>query len=238
MADYGELGRHIIYRCIVGSRAYGLETPESDTDRRGLYLPPAQMHWSLHGIPEQLESDEDQECYWELQKALTLALKANPTVLECFYSPLVEHVTLLAQDLLANRHRFLSRRIHDTLNGYVQSQFRLIQIQLQKTGRFKQKHAMHLIRLLVAGVKALQTGELMVRVDPETRPRLMAIRSGQMTWEEIDAWRVELHREFDRALAATALPEHPDVQWADRYLIRARRTAALESEEISCWTPD
>lgn len=39
LADY-ELRDYIIYRCIVGSRAYGLDDEHSDTDRRGIYLPP------------------------------------------------------------------------------------------------------------------------------------------------------------------------------------------------------
>lgn len=52
MADFGPYGPHLIYRCVVGSRAYGLETPESDTDRRGFFLPPAELHWSLDGVPE------------------------------------------------------------------------------------------------------------------------------------------------------------------------------------------
>ena len=97
-----DLRRHVIFRCVVGSRAYGLEGPESDTDRRGIYLPPADAHWSLWGVPEQLEDDATQECYWELRKFLVLALKANPNVLECLYSPLVEHATPLAQELLGN----------------------------------------------------------------------------------------------------------------------------------------
>lgn len=29
----------VIYRCVIGSRAYGLQDSESDTDRRGIYLP-------------------------------------------------------------------------------------------------------------------------------------------------------------------------------------------------------
>ena len=40
----------VIYRCVVGSRAYGLDEEASDTDRRGIYLPPAEMHWSLYGV--------------------------------------------------------------------------------------------------------------------------------------------------------------------------------------------
>ena len=81
--DEFDLNRHVIYRCIIGSRAYNLDHADSDTDRRGIYLPPASMHWSLSGVPEQLEDSATQECYWELQKAITLALKGNPNVLEC-----------------------------------------------------------------------------------------------------------------------------------------------------------
>jgi uncharacterized protein len=51
--------------------------------RSNLY-PPADLHWSLFGVPEQLECDETQEHYWELQRFLVLALKADPNVLECY----------------------------------------------------------------------------------------------------------------------------------------------------------
>ena len=45
----------VILRVVVGSRAYGLAEPESDTDRRGVFLPPAELHWSLYGVPEQID---------------------------------------------------------------------------------------------------------------------------------------------------------------------------------------
>lgn len=53
----------VIYRVIVGSRAYGLEHDASDVDRRGVYLPSAEMHWSIYGVPEQIENDATQETY-------------------------------------------------------------------------------------------------------------------------------------------------------------------------------
>src|SRR4051812_10237498 len=46
LAEYNLFDR-VIYRCVIGSRAYGLEHDDSDTDRRGVYLPPAELHWSL-----------------------------------------------------------------------------------------------------------------------------------------------------------------------------------------------
>src|SRR5918999_735630 len=38
LAEYS-LYDFVIYRCVVGSRAYGLDNADSDTDRRGVYLP-------------------------------------------------------------------------------------------------------------------------------------------------------------------------------------------------------
>ena len=133
LAEY-DLHQYVIYRCIVGSRAYGLEGAESDYDRRGVYLPPAEMHWSLFGVPEQLENQETDECYWELQKFLTLALKANPNVLEVLFTPLVELATGPAEELLAMREKFLSKLVYQTYNGYVMSQFSKLEHAKKGTG--------------------------------------------------------------------------------------------------------
>ena len=45
-------------------------------------------------------------------------------------------------------------------------------------------------------------------------------------WVEVDAWRKELHRDFERALAETKLPERPDYEAANSLLIKARREMA------------
>ena len=162
LAEY-DLYDYVIYRCIVGSRAYGLSHDASDTDYRGIYLPPAELHWSLTGVPEQLESAETEEAYWELQKFLLLALKANPNILECLYTPLVELATPLAQELLAMRECFLSKLIYQTYNGYVLGQFKKLEQDMRARGEIKWKHAMHLIRLLISGVTALKEGYILVR---------------------------------------------------------------------------
>ncbi|MCI0683342.1 MAG: nucleotidyltransferase domain-containing protein [Gemmataceae bacterium] len=224
LAARTDLYERVIYRCVIGSQAYGLADSESDVDRRGIYLPAPEQHWSLYGVPEQLENDATQEAYWELQKFLVLALKANPNILECLYSPLVEKATPLAEELLAMRSAFLSRVVYQTFNGYVLSQFKKMQADLRNQGAVKWKHVMHLIRLLISGIQALRHGFVPVRVD-EHRERLLAIRRGQAPWEETEKWRLALHAEFERAFAATALPERPDYEAANAFLIKARRRA-------------
>jgi predicted nucleotidyltransferase len=219
-----DLFERVIYRCIVGSRAYGLDTADSDTDRRGIYLPPAELHWSLYGVPEQLENEATQEAYWEIQKFIILALKANPNVLECLYSPLVETKTPLADELLQMRTIFLSRLVYQTYNGYVMSQFKKMQADLRNQGQVKWKHVMHLIRLLLSGIVVLREGYVPVRVD-QHREQLLAIRRGEIPWLEVEKWRLSLHREFEAACEQTKLADRPDYERANTFLIKARQAA-------------
>src|SRR5882757_5628359 len=194
-----DLESFIIYRCVVGSRAYGLDNDESDTDRRGIYLAPAELQWSLFGAPEQFEDNASQSCYWELQKFLTMALKANPNILECLYSPVVEKVTPLGEELLAMRNAFLSQMIFQTFNGYAMSQFKKIEQDIRNHGAVKWKHAMHLLRLLLSGAATLRDGRVPVRVEAN-RERLLTVKRGGLSWTEVNDWRKELHRDFERAL--------------------------------------
>lgn len=224
--ESSDLLRFVAYRCVVGSTAYGLATDSSDTDRRGFYLPPADLHWSLAGVPEQLET-EHEEVYWEIEKFIRLALKANPNVLECLYSPFVEKAEPIAQSIMAARHIFLSQYVHRTYNAYVLSQFKKLEQDLRNHGQVRWKHVMHLTRLLLSGVVVLRDGLVPLRVDAY-RDALLSIRRGEVPWEEVEQWRLSLHKELDRALKETSLPPHPDYEAANQLLIAARRLAATE----------
>jgi uncharacterized protein len=227
-ADAGgrfDLESMVMLRCVIGSRAYGLETEASDTDRRGVYLAPAALEWSLFGAPEQFEDNDGQWVLWELKKFLVMALKANPNILETLYSPLVDHVTPLGERLLSIREAFLSQMIYQTFNGYAMSQFKKLEQDRRSLGTVRWKHAMHLIRLLLTGAATLRLGRVPVQVEAH-REALLSIKRGGVPWEEVDAWRIALHEDFSRALTETKLPERPDYEAANTFLIAARREAA------------
>ena len=221
-----DLWPYVQYRCVMGSRAFGLDTDASDTDLRGFFLPPARLHWGLADLPEQLErhAETTEEVSWEARKFVRLALRANPNVLECLYSPLPLTVTEQAQALLDIRGAFLSRLLYQTYNGYVQGQFKRLEADRRAHGDIRPKHVMHLLRLLLSGIHALRTGEIMVSVG-EHRDTLLAVKTGQMDWAESNRWRLELHAEFDRAFERTTLPERPDFGKVEAWLIAARRAA-------------
>ncbi len=219
-----DLRPYIIYCCQVGSRAFGLATEDSDDDLRGIYLPPARLHWSLFKLPEQLEFTDgsNDEVFWELEKFLKLALKANPNVLEALWTPLVVRADEVAQRLRGMREAFLSRHLYKTYSGYVLSQFRRMANAHAKTGTYKAKHAMHLVRLLYSGIEALRSGQ--IRIDlAEHRDELLAIKRGAWSFEQARAKALELDRQFQEAYRETRLPEQPDFRRANDLLIWARR---------------
>src|SRR5205085_11152110 len=102
---------------------------------------------------------------------------------------------------------------------------------IRNHGEVRWKHAMHLLRLLLSGAAALRVGSVPVRVEAH-REGLLAVKRGELPWAEVDAWRKELHRDFERALAETKLPERPDYEKANEFLIKARRemTKAVQTQ--------
>ena len=103
--------QHTILGVVVGSRAYGLDGPASDHDRRGVFAAPTSLFWRLEKPPTHLDGPLPEQFSWEVERFCVLAAQANPTVLEVLWSPLIERITSDGEDLLGVREAFLSRRV-------------------------------------------------------------------------------------------------------------------------------
>jgi predicted nucleotidyltransferase len=213
---------HTVLSVVVGSRAYGLATEASDVDRRGVFVAPTPLFWGFGKPPTHVDGPDAERFSWELERFLGLALEANPTVLECLWSPLVEQVTEQGEELLALRGAFLSRHAHRTFLRYAESQFRKLTGDLRTRAEPRWKHVMHLLRLLISGRHLLEHGEPLVDV-ADHRERLLAVRRGEVPWERIDTWRASLTREMDTALTGSVLPDEPDRARVEEYLVSVRR---------------
>ena len=226
--DHRFVTDHTIYAAVVGSRAFGLDTADSDTDVRGVYAAPADAFWSLHKPPSHVEGPGREHFSWEVERFCELALKANPNLLEVLHSPLVETTTPLGAELVELRGAFLSQLVYQTYSGYVLSQFKKIEADLRRDGVPRWKHVMHLLRLLLACRDVLATGRF--RTDAgEHREGLLRVRRGERSWPDVETWRLSLHAQIDDALDHTPLPAAPDVARVDTWLrsVRARSAAAV-----------
>ena len=230
----------VIYKIRMGSKAFGLADENSDNDLRGVYLPPAEWHWSLQPLPEQIEYkrtavgqlldhnsivDADDVCWWEIEKFIRLALKANPNVLEALYVA-DEHIFFMddiGRRLRELRSIFLSKYVYQTYSGYVLSQFKKLKKDVEQGGVPKHKHSMHLIRLLYSGIEAVRGNGIMVDVG-RFREELLEIKHGGLPFNVVYGRAMELNRIFEIEYGKTGLPDRPDVAAADRFLIEARRS--------------
>src|SRR5271165_3976817 len=160
---------YLILSVRVGPHAYGIDESDAEEDAlRGVYLPPAQLSWSLYKPPEQLEfqhanpasSGTTEEILWEIEKYVRLGLAAYPGVLETLWSPSVVTSNELGRELRSLRESFLSRQILSTFTGYAMSQFRKMGRARSRNEMPRPRHSMQLIRLLLSGIAAARTGEL------------------------------------------------------------------------------
>ncbi|MFF5145595.1 DNA polymerase beta superfamily protein [Streptomyces sp. NPDC013157] len=219
---------HTIYACVMGSRAFGLATEGSDTDRRGVFLAPTPLFWGFEKPPTHAEGPGEERFSWELERFCELALRANPNILECLHSPLVEHIDETGRELLALRDAFLSRRAYDTFTRYALGQRRKLDADVRTHGAPRWKHAMHLLRLLTSARDLLRTGELTIDVG-DRRAEFLAVKRGEVSWPEVESRMARLAAETERALHGTPLPAEPDHARVADFLFRTRRDSALRT---------
>lgn len=168
-----------LVKTLGGSTAYGLNTPTSDMDYRGVFLntEPAKILGLSRFYVVQKQETED-EVYYEARKFFELLKEGNTGALEILFTDPTNY--LLMDDSFAsvveNRHQFVdTERMFRCLLGYMQSERRLAngertgllgskrKAQLDLYG-FSPKNFVQLFRLCWAGQVLFQTGEFPVHV--------------------------------------------------------------------------
>ena len=76
----------IIFECISGSKAYGLDTPSSDTDIKGVFLLPKKDFYGLE-YTAQVSNPTNDIVYYELGRYMELLSLNNPNILELLNTP-------------------------------------------------------------------------------------------------------------------------------------------------------
>ena len=86
----------IIHCAESGSRAWGFASPDSDYDVRFIYVRPLEYYLRLDKTRDIIEWQLDDTLDingWDLQKALRLLQKSNPTLFEWNNSPVIYRTT-------------------------------------------------------------------------------------------------------------------------------------------------
>ena len=173
----------LLLKTLAGSRAYGLETPESDYDYHAVFITPTSELLALGNTPKGQTWDESKDVdlqTWELGRFLFLATKCNPTILETFVAPIVDEKSpnllqafqrITSEELRALLPHILTRRrVRDAFRGYAHNQrIKLFKDPNSDLGAPKisdrtWKFATQYVRVLIQGEHLLRTEELIVDV--------------------------------------------------------------------------
>lgn len=117
-----------IYECRAGSHAYGLSTPESDIDTRGIFIQPKDIVLNPFQNIEQCNDATQDRQLMALDKFMVLASKCNPNIIELLF---VEPEDVLYKDpvmdiLIKNRNLLVTSQARHTFSGYAVSQLKRI----------------------------------------------------------------------------------------------------------------
>jgi hypothetical protein len=226
---------------LVGSTVHGVTVDSADDrDEMGICIEPPEYvaglrvfdQWVYRTQPEGARSgpgDVDRTVY-SLRKWCRLALAGNPTVMLLLHVP-DEQCSVLEEPgrtLRANKQWFASRRAGHAYLGYMQrqrdrmtgerGQMRVNRPELIARYGFDTKYAGHVLRLGYQGIEFLESGRLPLPMRDADRPRVLDVRNGRASFEDVLAEADGLQRRLESLLEDSPLPAHPDYGAVNAYL--------------------
>lgn len=235
------LGENIILLGLGGSKAYGTDTPTSDTDIRGIATRSAYDILAGNQFDQVMDEPTDTTVY-SLEKIINLLSNCNPNVIELLGLRKEDYFVLKPAGLLLlkNKQLFLSKRAAKSFGGYATAQLRRLENKTYKEDtRFTDKtklakHQMHLYRLYLMAYDILERGEIITYRDKE-HDFLMSIRNGDYLTETnqptkefmemVDKAEKKLWLDYETSF----LPDHPDMKKIKELLYTINKEIVVKS---------
>jgi hypothetical protein len=235
-----------ILRGLFGSTLHGTSNPGTDDrDEMGVCIePPAYVaglrrfeHWVFRTQPEGSPSgpgDLDLTIYG-LRKYCRMAPKGSPTVLLLLFIDgeyLLERHSL-GTELQALAPAFVSRRAGRAFLGYVDTQRRGLLAERHATRTreasaehgYDTKYAMHALRIAYQGCELLDTGRITLPIAEPERTALLEVRRGEVPLRVVLDRLRERSAELEQTVLSSSLPEEPDREAVDAFLVDANQRA-------------
>ncbi len=222
----------------IGSYAHGLNTADSDHDYIGLYAdtpetliginPASSRATKIRDKPAGVKSEagDTETTLYSLRHYTSLAAQGNPTLMTLLFTPTLTHPDTIG--LQANSDMFLSKRLVARHIGYADNMTaRLTGGKAPRTNRpelvaahgYDSKAAFHAVRLLIQGHEMLLTHTMRMPMSEGNRTYLMSMRRGEIPKDEALAAIAAYRSAIIEAETQTTLPDHPDYDRINRWLI-------------------
>jgi predicted nucleotidyltransferase len=223
-----------LYKCKIGSHAYGLVTPESDVDIREVVMPDdLSYYFGLRDFQQTSDPNEEDHVAWDYRKFLKLTAGCNTQMLEMLFSSMdcVLGINIHFHRLIIdNRKKFITKKVFHVIKGYALSEhMKALGLSSRDLGArrkediikngYSGRNASHCIRLLHAGTHALNTGEFLVRLEDPQKSLCMDLKLGNLS---IDGYKVLFDQYLDRletAYEKSTIAEEFDYDWLNETMV-------------------
>jgi hypothetical protein len=240
-----QFGREV-FRCQVGSGIHGVTIGGyDDRDEMGMCIERPEFVIGLEKFEQYIYRTQPEGhrsgygdldlVVYSLRKWTRLALAGNPTVLIPLFVPPSEVVvdTEVGRGIRAHPDRFLSRQTADRFIGYMVAQREQMmglrgkkhtnRPELVAVHGFDTKFAYHMVRLGLQGVELLTTGRITLPMPEPDRTWLRELREGRYQMAEALERAYDLENQLRALRNSSALPEQPDYDRANKWLIGVYR---------------
>lgn len=230
---------NVHYETQMGSVAYGVSSDDSDIDVYGFCIPQKDVifphlqgeilgfgrqvkrfdQWQEHHILDK-DSGKEYDCsIYNIVKYFQLVMENNPNMIDSLFTPdrCVLHITKIGTMVRENRKLFLCKKAWHTFKGYAYAQSHKANLKQPQEGSKRAqivekygwdvKFGYHVVRLINEVEQILTEQDLDLQ---RNREQLKAIRCGEMSFNEVQAWFSIKEKELEKVYSESKLRHSPD----------------------------
>lgn len=228
---------------LTGSKAYGTNTDDSDTDYRGIFIPDEEHYFGLKDATDHSFSSggdnkntkEDVDMFLSpIATFVKRCMTGSPTDLELLFLRTSDytHVTDIGQELINHRQMFLSKYVKNRFGGYALRRKKQMMTgsRVDEHLGYNPKSFMHSVRMYQMGIDILRYGTFSVyRQNHEV---LKELRAGKFTLKEAMTYLDGLEMEMQSYYDLSDLPETVDSEQVNKLLIRLTRDHLRHTSQV------
>lgn len=207
----------------TGSKAYGLDTPNSDDDMRGVFIPHNKYLIGLQNV-EQVKIHGDCSVMHSLSHYVHKMVGQNPTLLELLYIEKPIYTTDIWETLKPELRKLVYRGAFKPYSAYVFSQLQKMRfrqptekrLELVQAHGFDTKYASHIARLAVQCTYLMREHYIPVIVPEPYRAEILKIKTGGMNKHDTLMYCEELDKQMKEAYDNSTLPTSINIDKFER----------------------
>lgn len=206
----------VLINAIAGSRSYGLNTPESDYDTRGVFFTEnLKKLFGIHKNQRTINSEKDDGVLWECVHFFNMLKKGNTQALEILYADsenILQSDPIFIEMIINNKEKLIdTSNMCTSLLGYSKGEMNKTfnyhgslggkrKAVIDEIG-YSYKNAVQCLRLLQCGIWFLQDKHFYVNIgkkSEEFRKKLFDIKTNATNYsvDQIKSFIIEKQNEF------------------------------------------